>query len=513
MDSRSHASTKWLCRLGLAAAAWFGVASFAQAQQDPSSRRIDLSEARQVSRSAAQVSNPSDAAGTGSRRSITTQARRRPAQNRAGSSRQQDRAPQPLFQMISSRRTASDSPLRRAAHGETIGEPVPDSLMPASYHHHVASCDGCSQCAAEPACGCEGPVCECGPVCGAEPIGGLEPGCGVDVYHGPGVILEPACGAEGIACGQPGCADCGGAYYDPACGAEPGCDTIGHRAECVPVFLPLLPINWCRFEFFGGVQGFTGPANYAAGRQLGDGRGAGSFGFHQGFNEGRSLREWLGIDWASQFGVRATQNNIDGTAFTNDGRNQVFLTAGLFRRVDYGLQMGVVYDYLNDDWFYHAEMGQVRGELSWKTGTRHEFGYRFMAGVNDSTSTSQVIDNAGVLQAGTVTFQPTDQHRIFYRYDLGGDGWFDGFVGTTDSEDTIFGMDVATPLRGRWGLRGGFVYLNPGDPAGGIAGQEEGWNVSMSVVWRPCGRTGKCDGYSKPLFQVADNGTFMADQP
>jgi len=325
------------------------------------------------------------------------------------------------------------------------------------------------------------------------------------------VAVEASCGIDGYVCDQPGCDSCGGAYIGATCGVEPGYGPGHPHVSSVPLLLPILPIDWSRFEFFAGVQGFTGPANFAAGDLLGDRSGTGSFGFHQGFNFGRPLRDLLGIDWAAQFGLRATQNNIEASPFSNDSRNQIFITTGLSRRVDYGLQMGVVYDYLNDDWFYHAELGQVRGELSWKTGGCHEFGYRFMGGVNDSTSVTRLIDAAGVTQVGSLTFQATDQHRFFYRRDLGGDGWIDGFVGTTDTEDTLLGMDIATPLRGRWGLRGGFAYLNPGDPNGSIANHEEGWNVSMSIIWRPCGRTGKCDSYYKPLFEVADNGTFMAD--
>lgn len=38
----------------------------------------------------------------------------------------------------------------------------------------------------------------------------------------------------------------------------------------------------------------------------------------------------------------------------------------------------------------------------------------------------------------------------------------------------------------------------------------ESWNVGVSVVWTPCGRSSKCgQDYSRPLFNVADNGTFL----
>ncbi|QEG42274.1 DUF6666 family protein [Roseimaritima ulvae] len=490
MDWLSQAGWKRAGRLGVALAvttlaitAWGDVAN-GQDRQPHASSQIDLSHARQVSRPASTESNPQQ---------LVAQ-RSYPAS--------QSQQPKPLFSSMGSQRKSA---LRRAAHGEVLAEPIPQGLVPASYYGEGPACGVEPGCGFEPACGCEGPVCGCEPTCGAE--GYCDGLCG----GGCGGIVEASCGAEGYYCNQPGCDSCGGVYLDASCGVEPSCGVGGPVAECVPLLLPILPIDWSRFEFFAGVQGFTGPPNFAAGDLLGDRSGAGSFGFHEGFNEGRSLRPLLGIDWAAQFGLRATQNNIEKTPFSSDQRNQIFLTAGLSRRVDYGLQVGVVFDYLNDDWYYHADLGQVRGELSWKTGTCHELGYRFMGGVTNSSSATRLIDAAGATQVGTLSLVATDQHRIFYRRDLGGDGSFDAFLGTTDSEDTLMGLTVNTPLRGRWGLRGGFVFLNPGDKTNTFGAHEESWNVSMSVVWRPGGKTGKCDGYYKPLFDVADNGSFMVD--
>ncbi len=131
------------------------------------------------------------------------------------------------------------------------------------------------------------PVCDCG-----DPGCGVEPGCGVgDVYvHGPGCGVEVGCGVEagcgfevgcgvgaaidvlgrGCDCGVGGCTGC-----ENSCGIEevyidgPGCglETYGDCScdaccdiDRVPLFLPFLRVNWCRFDFFAGVQGFTGPA-------------------------------------------------------------------------------------------------------------------------------------------------------------------------------------------------------------------------------------------------------------
>ena len=54
------------------------------------------------------------------------------------------------------------------------------------------------------------------------------------------------------------------------------------------------------------------------------------------------------------------------------------------------------------------------------------------------------------------------------------------------------------------------TYLIPheGSNSGGFA--EENWNISMGLVYRPGGPRG-CGRYCRPLFDVADNGTFMLD--
>jgi hypothetical protein len=59
-------------------------------------------------------------------------------------------------------------------------------------------------------------------------------------------------------------------------------------------------------------------------------------------------------------------------------------------------------------------------------------------------------------------------------------------------------------------LQTGATFLIPreGDASGGH--REEGWNVSMGIVFRPGGPTG-CGRYCRPLFDVADNGTFLVD--
>ena len=136
------------------------------------------------------------------------------------------------------------------------------------------------------------------------------------------------------------CASCGGSTR-AAAGQE------GH------MILPGLGLD--HLSIFGGVHAMKGSAN----------RGQdGSFGFHEGLNFGTSARNIIlppSVGW--QVGFQAMQNNLEGASFTGEQRDQYFLTADAFRRGDYGLQGGLVVDYLWDKWYYDLKVAQLRGEI------------------------------------------------------------------------------------------------------------------------------------------------------
>jgi hypothetical protein len=353
-------------------------------------------------------------------------------------------------------------------------------------------------------CSTCGPVCDCGePACGIEGGYIVEPGCGMEPGYAfdPGCGMEPVCGVEPFAgpCGCDACYSGIGSCDGYAC--EPAC-----QVDCFPLFLPILRIDWSRFEFFIGNQGYHNPMNDPATGAT-TSADSGSFGFHQGFNEGRDLRPWLGLDLAAQFGLRATQSNLHGEDFTTEQRNQIFLTGGLFRRVDYGLQYGLVLDYLNEDWYYQADLLQLRGELSWKWSPCHGFGFHWMGGVSDETVPTSVTNAAGAAFAGTETIKASTQYRAFYRYSFGSTGQWTSYIGGTDDEHFIIGSDMDIPLRGGLGMQIGSTYFSPGDESVIDDHQAEGWNVSISMIYRP--GMGRSSRYRLPMFNVADNGSFF----
>jgi hypothetical protein len=285
-------------------------------------------------------------------------------------------------------------------------------------------------------------------------------------------------------CGRGGWGGVGGCMWVPLC-----------------VFLPVPPLDG--FEFFSGTQGFTGPANRGA---------SGSFGFHEGFNLGLPIAGFMN----GQFGANWTQNNFDGSFLTGDQRNQIFATAGLSRRVDWGFQGGLVVDYFHDEWDYSADLLQLRGELSWLWCGCNEIGFWFAAGVNDAENLQirrPVVAGENSLRFITSqsTLEVNDLYAFFFRrqFACGGQGRL--FGGFTSNSQGLVGGDATLPINPNFSLRSSFIYVttedsdSPSDPRF----SRESWNVGISLVWTPCARPASGCNYSRPLFNVADNGTFL----
>ncbi|MGB7344928.1 MAG: DUF6666 family protein [Pirellulaceae bacterium] len=435
-------------------------------------------------------------------------------------------------------RPRQQSMVAKAAYGQTINElppaPLDGSLVQQTGFFGGGCAGGCGPvcdcldagCGAEVSCGVEmfEPGCGCGLEqgcgCGLEMI---QPGCGVEMGCGCGMEVGCGCGVEYMepSCGCAGECSCGVEFLGPTCGMEAdcGCDTCAGVSNCcpggLPVFLPFVKVGWNRMNLFAGVQGYTGPMNCAninandPTQMVGAGS---SFGFYQGVNEGRSLSRLLGFDLSAQLGLRATQANLSGSKITNETRHQIFITAGLFRRVDYGLQYGVVFDYLNEDWYFQGDVTQVRGELSWNTGCRHIFGMQFMSGTNTDTSGTVVQNLAGQRVTSSVDFEALNQVRAFYRRELACNGDWSAFIGGTDSDinNTVLGCLVNMPLCDKVTFNSGATYVIPNTDDGSDF-NDEAWNLSMGFTFRPGGMNA-CNRYGRPMFDVADNGTFIVQR-
>ena len=197
------------------------------------------------------------------------------------------------------------------------------------------------------------------------------------------------------------------------------------------------------------------------------------------------------------------------------------MTSGLFRRVDWGFQGGLVFDYLHDEWDYSADLGQLRGELSWlcpgaSSCGCNEIGFWFTAGVNNSNNLAirqPVFASDGSVRVinSNATLAVNELYAFFFRRQFASGGQGRLFGGFTGNSQGLVGGDAQFPINPNWSLRSNFIFVTSGngnattDP--GFA--RESWNVGISLVWTPCPRIPGCPSYNRPLFNVADNGSFL----
>ena len=309
--------------------------------------------------------------------------------------------------------------------------------------------------------------------------GGLQDGCSCGNCDG-----DVSCGRGGCGLGGCGLGGCGEAACRGACG----------RGGC------LIPCPWLSFdniELMAGVNGFTGPNNRGE---------TGSFGFYEGINWGASL-PCIGCgELGMQLGARAVQANLSGAEFTTNQRDQLFLTGGIFRRVDWGFQGGVVVDYMHEDWYAEVDLTQIRGELSWLYPNCHEIGAFFTSGTDSDQAASLV--NTVVINE---TFESTDLYAFFYRnrYDSGEWRIFAGFSGESDG---LLGGDFQMAISDCMALEGGYTYLLPEEGTAARGHEQESWNIGLGLVWYPGRRCARGVDYYRPLFNVADNGSMFVDR-
>ena len=307
---------------------------------------------------------------------------------------------------------------------------------------------------------------------------------------------------EGEYVGTEGCSSCGSGNGCDSCGETCGSCMPGRwqgQGVCYQLWNECTSRLSRNTTFFAGVHGFKGPVDLQGVN--------GNFGFHEGLNVGIPMGGPCGI--GLQAGVQAVHSN-----FSNDqvagaprsDRDQVFLTTGIFRRpVCGGLQWGVVFDLLHDNYYDETQVGQIRTELSHSRPNQRDIGFWGAFGVSD--------DNITFTQNNVVTtslVRPVDVYALFYRRHFTGGGQGRVWVGLTNESDTIFGGEITVPLGTSWALENNFAYMLPKEARGVGGEQNENWSVMMQLVWYP-GRHAACvrENPYNPLFGVADNTWFL----
>jgi hypothetical protein len=284
-----------------------------------------------------------------------------------------------------------------------------------------------------------------------------------------------------------------GSAGDPCDECGETCDVDGQCGQCGGGCFHSLGRS---ITLFAGVQGFKGPVDQGQN---------GNFGFHEGINFGAPV----GDPWHTgyQIGIQGVHSNFSGFSIdnqtNNNGRDQTFATAGMFHRaLDCGLQGGVVFDYVHDNYYEQADLKQIRNETSWVFGPKHEIGYWGAYGIN--------LERFQLGQNRIAILQSNDIFAGFYRRHFTGGGQGRLWGGATGRGDAIVGADLSIPLGTSWALQNNFTYMIPKEGQGIDGLAKEAWSVSIQLVWYP-GRQSRCvfqNPYT-PLLNVADNTTFL----
>jgi hypothetical protein len=300
------------------------------------------------------------------------------------------------------------------------------------------------------------------------------------------------------------------ACEDDECGLEM-CHHHGAICNWMRQFgRPYYGWRWYRdFTASAGVMAFTNSTNLGLN---------GSFGTNEYVNWAMPFWNAFGIGW--QVGARATQANFQHTTvttpasrFETNSREQVFVTTGFFTRAfeGRGLQGGVVYDYLNENFYEDVDIAQLRAEISYVWGY-HEAGFWSATNIGDETGIFGPVQRTPG-QAGTL-----DLYCGFYRLQFGDANEWKVWGGGTGYGDGVVGSALRAPLSRTWALEGTFTYVIPKDDKQ-IVIDEDGtslsyssaaWNVGVNLVYYPAARARRslASPY-RPLFDVADNGSMI----
>lgn len=289
--------------------------------------------------------------------------------------------------------------------------------------------------------------------------------------------------------------DGGPCQNDDGCQACPQgfCDRMHAWAHNCWFFSPEI---WRNFNEFSGVQAFKGPVD----------RGVnGNFGFQKGVNWANPLWDDLGLGF--QLGGLIALSDFDGGAgIVNHGRDQYFVTSGLFHRprCNQGWQGGAVLDFLHDQFYVDMNLWQVRFEISYLF-REHEVGVWSSVHANSDTKPAPASFN----QANT-TWQANDQYNLFYRRRFANGGIGRMWIGLTNFADIMFGGDATAPLSERWAIQASYNYLAPSLNPTIPNAIKETWGIQIALVWYPdCKVPSACFNPYRPLFNVADNGWLM----
>jgi len=243
---------------------------------------------------------------------------------------------------------------------------------------------------------------------------------------------------------------------------------------------------------FDNVSFFSEATSFKTGLN----EGAGSIGFSEGINWSAAVTPQGAA--TAQYGVRGVQ----GDMFDLPARTQLFMTAGIFKRLEFAsAQGGVAVDWLQDTsrQFKTVNLQQLRCELSLRAISDVECG--FMGGFG-------VFGNLPKRSGRTVDVR--DHYLLFVRKPLACGGQAEIRGGASERGEVIMGALGEVAINDRLAVNGGLTMLFPTGGQSYTGNLRESWSMSMGVVlyFRGGASCRQTNAY-RPMFDVAGNNSFF----
>ncbi len=256
-------------------------------------------------------------------------------------------------------------------------------------------------------------------------------------------------------------------------------------------------------SLFLGLDGSKGPEDLGINADFGL-RGAFNWGLPLWESHGLGVQVGSAVNYANN--ALRQLKSVDGTT----DRVQSFTTVGVFQRTDFGLNWGVTYDFLAEDYYKSLTFGQWRGQLGHQIGPNNEVGIW--------TAIRSFGDSARV-DGQSFNLKPITQGNLFWRHVWDNETVTRLWVGLAEEHGRVlltapgnppvhhpfvFGADVYVPLSEHFALFGEANFITPTDTGTVTA--------MLGIAFYPGGRA-KSAGRSRfaPLLPVANNPTFAID--
>ncbi len=256
-------------------------------------------------------------------------------------------------------------------------------------------------------------------------------------------------------------------------------------------------------SLFFGFDGSKGPEDLGVNANFGL-RGAFNWGLPIWESHGLGVQVGSAVNYANN--TLRVLKSVNGTT----DRVQSFTTVGLFQRTDFGLNWGVGYDFLAEDYYRSLTFGQWRGQIGHQIGPNNEVGVW--------TAIRSFGDSARV--AGqSFGLKPITQGNLFWRHIWGNETVTRVWVGLAEEHGRfvlgapansavhhpfVFGADLYVPLTDHFALFGEANFITPNDTGTVTA--------TLGIAFYPGGRA-KNTARSRyaPLLPAANNPTFAID--